>query len=126
MSGLHESNAPHVLVTFNGLTFDLPFLHIRAAVHGIPIPWHPSLFLKRYTTERHADLRAVLSNWDMRAPGSLDDYCDTFGIPNQQAKGSDIAAMVAAGDREGIMHKNLSDLRRTAALAQKLSHAGLI
>ena len=110
------ANAP--LVTFNGLSFDLPYLHVRAAILGLRIPYPVGAMLRRYSTTHHIDLMAILSNWDRAAKGdTLHGWCRAFGIPvADDTKGADIAAMVERGDYEGVAAHCLSDIRLTAAL----------
>ena len=69
------------VVTFNGLGFDVPFLHVRAAVHGLEVPYYAPSVLKKYDTKYHADLSAILQNWSMPEKGdSLPNWCRAFGI----------------------------------------------
>lgn len=114
-----RANAP--LVTFNGLGFDLPYLHVRAAILGVKIPYPVGQMMKRYTTTHHIDLQAVLSNWGRPEKGdSLHGWCRAFGIEvTDDTKGADIAALVEAGDYDGVAAHCLSDIRLTAALYQK-------
>lgn len=67
------------IVTFNGFSFDLPFLKHRAVVKRTPIPrtW-PT---RRYGTWPHCDLRMILGDWDKFAPGNLQFWCREFGVP---------------------------------------------
>ena len=59
-------------VTFNGNTFDVPMLLMRSLINRV----RPSVKIhnKKYTIQNHTDVRAVLSNWDQYAPGTLDYY----------------------------------------------------
>lgn len=119
------ANAP--IVTFNGLSFDLPYLHLRAALLGLKIPYSPAALMKRYTTTHHVDLFAVLSNWGRAEKGdTLHGWCKAFGIEvTDQTTGADVAAMVERGDYEGIAAHCESDIRITAALYTRCLHANL-
>jgi len=59
-------------VTFNGNTFDVPMLLMRSLINRV----RPSVKIhnKKYTIQNHTDVRAVLSNWDQFAKGTLDFY----------------------------------------------------
>lgn len=116
------------LITFNGLGFDLPFLHVRAAILGVRVPYKPSDYLRRYTTKPHADLQAILSNWSWGEKGdTLHGWCEAFGIPvEDQTTGADIAEDVARGDAEAVCRHCGSDVLATAALYERLRDAGLV
>lgn len=115
------------VVTFNGLTFDLPFLQVRAAVHGVDVRFPMAGMLARYRTDPHADLRAILTNWDTRTSGTLHEWCAAFGIGvTDTTTGADIGAMVERGDADGIRAHCLADLDVTYQLAHKLRAAGMI
>lgn len=73
------------VITFNGRTFDAPFLIIRSAVHRIK----PSVNLlpNRYD-KSHIDLFDQLSFYGVsRRRFSLDMWCRTFGIQSPKAEG---------------------------------------
>ena len=123
----HDAIRKGLLVTFNGLTFDLPFLHVRAAILGVAIPYQPGVVLRRYVTQPHADLRAVLTNWDHKTTGTLHEWAHAFGIPvTDETSGADIGAMVEQGDVDGIRAHCASDLQLTAMLAERMAAANLI
>lgn len=123
----NEKNGKEVLVTFNGHSFDLPLLFVRAAVNDIPLPFDPQLYLRRYTHRPHTDLRMVLSNWDMRFEGTLNGWCAAFGIAcDDETTGADIAAMIERNDETGIIAHCKADLLKTASLAHRLRSARLI
>lgn len=59
-------------ITFNGISFDCPMLTFRSMVNRV----QPSVRIstQKYRITNHLDLRALLNDWDMRAPGTLDFY----------------------------------------------------
>jgi DNA polymerase elongation subunit (family B) len=111
-------------VTFNGRTFDGPFLSVRSAVHGLS----PSknLLGYRYSMETHVDLLEVLTFHGAvsrdQTP-TLHSACIAFGIPSPKS-----AEMhgYAVGDayREGrladIAEYCRHDVEATAALFKRL------
>ena len=81
------------LVSWNGGGFDLPVLHYRALLHGIPAPryWDTggddrefkwNNYLSRFH-ERHTDLMDVLSGYQPRATAPLDDIAHMLGLPGK-------------------------------------------
>jgi hypothetical protein len=113
-------------ITFNGRAFDIPFLMVRSAVHGI----RPTkdLMRGRYLYQHdpaavHIDLYEQLSFYGaVRRKGSLHLWSRAFGI--ESPKGSGIT-----GDDVGMLYKdkryldiaryNVGDLRATRALYEK-------
>jgi len=113
-------------ITFNGRSFDIPFLMVRSAVHGI----RPTkdLMRGRYLYQHdpqavHIDLYEQLSFYGaVRRKGSLHLWSRAFGI--ESPKGSGIT-----GDDVGMLYKekryldiaryNVGDLQATKALYEK-------
>jgi DNA polymerase elongation subunit (family B) len=74
-AGLSEPKR-QIIVTFNGMDFDLPFIYGRAMMLGmVPLPLQLSHWTKRYSVTPHVDLRKVLTNWEYAARGSLHYFC---------------------------------------------------
>jgi DNA polymerase elongation subunit (family B) len=103
-------------ITFNGKSFDFPFLKMRSAVLGVRPTVH--LDCRRYSRQPHYDLREVLSQFDSRRPGGLDFYCSLFGIPSpkQGLSGDQVAAAFQAGRLQEIADYCRADVEATAAL----------
>ena len=81
------------LVSWNGGGFDLPVLHYRAMVHGIPASRYWDLgdedrefkwnnYIARYHT-RHSDLMDILSMYQARATAPLDALAKLCGFPGK-------------------------------------------
>jgi hypothetical protein len=108
---------PSLFVSFNGRRFDVPYLHIRSAIHGIEpafaIPLDPSA---------HFDVREALEGDDRRRRGSLDYFCAVFGIssPKLLMDGSLVGQAHAEGRIEDIERYCLADCRATLALYRRL------
>lgn len=113
-------------VTFNGRSFDVPFLMIRSAVHGI----RPSknLIAQRYLERqfrgvRHIDLCDQLSFYGAlwRKP-SLHLVCRSFGIESPKTQGitgDDVSALYRLGKFEDIARYNARDLVATARVYER-------
>jgi DNA polymerase elongation subunit (family B) len=72
-------------ITFNGRTFDCPFLMLRSAVLGIK----PSrnLIPYRYESSTHCDLLEQLSYYGAVRKFNLDFYCKAFGMESPKSGG---------------------------------------
>jgi len=110
-------------VTFNGRAFDVPFLMVRSALHGI----RPSknLLANRYLNyqpghARHVDLFDQLTFYGaLRKKGSLHLWCRAFGIESPKAQGvdgDDVKALYDSNKSADIARYNARDLRATAEL----------
>jgi len=115
-------------VSFNGRSFDAPFLMIRSAIHGI----RPgkNLVANRYVNyqpgnAKHIDLLEQLSFYGaLRRKGSLHLWTRAFGIESPKAggvSGDDVGALFREGRCEDIARYNSGDLRATLALYRKYS-----
>lgn len=72
-------------ITFNGRSFDCPFLLLRSAMLNIQ-PTR-NLMPYRYDSEIHCDLLEQLTFYQTTRRFSLDFYCKAFGIDSPKAKG---------------------------------------
>jgi predicted PolB exonuclease-like 3'-5' exonuclease len=101
------------LVSWNGSGFDLPVLHYRALLHGIPAPryWETgdedsafrwNNYLSRFHW-RHLDLMDVLAGYQARACAPLDEVSAMLGFPGKLGMdGSRVWGSFLAGDIAGI------------------------
>lgn len=112
-------------ITFNGRSFDVPFLMIRSAVHKI----RPSkdLMSNRYLSSqrdfaKHIDLQDQLTFYGaMRRRGSLHLWARAFGIKSpkdQGIKGEDVGRLFKEKKFLEIARYNVGDLRATSELYQ--------
>jgi len=113
-------------VSFNGRTFDVPFLLIRSAIHGIRPT--KNLMANRYLSSqpknaKHIDLLDQLTFYGaVRRRGSLHLFARAFGIESPKADG-------ITGDQVGQLFKekrfldiakyNVGDLLATKKLFEK-------
>jgi DNA polymerase elongation subunit (family B) len=108
------------LVTYNGRSFDGPFLTLRSALLGV----EPSRSFSpyRYSFSRHCDLAEVISFFGARGLESLDFWCRQAGIesPKKGLDGSKVGEAYENGEIEKIGRYCLEDARATAELFKTL------
>jgi DNA polymerase elongation subunit (family B) len=118
--GWLQETRPELIVTFNGKRFDVPFLNLRSAIHGL----EPAVVISAEPGSRspHFDVREVLEGDDRRRRGSLDYFCSIFELPSPKElmDGSLVEQAYAEGRIEDIARYCLSDCRATAALYRRL------
>jgi 3'-5' exonuclease len=115
-------------VSFNGRSFDVPYLMIRSAIHDI----RPSknLLANRYVNyqpgnAKHIDLLEQLSFYGaLRRRGSLHLWTRAFGIESPKSggiSGDDVGKLFREGKCEDVARYNSKDLRATLALYRKFT-----
>ena len=112
-----------LLIGFNSLAFDAKILLLRAAVHGINIPF--KIDCKRYsTTGNHLDLRMLLTNWNNFEPGKLSFYLSLFGLEGK-TEGMD-GSLVQSYFDEGLFDEIgiycQQDCKQTYQLFERIKH----
>ena len=111
-----------ILVTFNGLGFDLPLLLRRALYLGVKAP---QIQIDKFKHPHVIDLMDLLSYSGKMKPHSLSFYCQRFGIPvNDENSGKDIAALIAADNWAAVEAHCASDVQATYALAKRMGVIG--
>lgn len=113
-------------VSFNGRAFDVPFLMIRSAIHGVKPT--KNLAGKRYIGtqnrgEKHIDLLDQLTFYGtVRKKGNLHLWCRAFGIKSPKAEGvtgDDVGKLFKEKKFLEIARYNAGDLRATKELFEK-------
>jgi DNA polymerase elongation subunit (family B) len=112
------------VVTFNGRSFDGPFLSVRSAVHGVT----PSRNLSgyRYSFSDHLDLIEVLTFRGTVGPAlkpSLHAACTAFGIPSPKSEemhGNAVGEAYREGRLQEILDYCRRDVEATAELYRRL------
>lgn len=106
-------------ISFNGRGFDVPFLMVRSAVHGI----RPNINLMppRYNSNAtHIDLLDQLTFYgSVRKKGNLHMWCRAFGIKSPKAdgvSGDDVGKLFNNKEFLKIAEYNVGDLKATAEL----------
>jgi DNA polymerase elongation subunit (family B) len=105
-------------VTFNGRSFDCPFLMIRSAVHRMRAS--KNLMPDRYRSSAHIDLMEKLTFLGAtRRRFSLHMWCTAFGIKSPKAEGvsgHDVKNLFAEGRHMDIARYCLGDVAATREL----------
>lgn len=113
-----EKNRP-ILVTYNGRTFDLPVISLRALKHGVPMSWYFTGrgYRYRFSEEGHYDLMDQLSDYGAARGASLDVMCRLMGLPGKlETSGGDVGKLYEKGEMDRIETYCLQDVIQTAFL----------
>ena len=108
-----------VLVTYNGRSFDLPVIVMRALCHAIALPWYyrDRDIRYRYSEDGHLDLCDWLADHGATRAGKLDAIARLIGLPGKiGVDGSQVEGLYHAGKLESIQHYCLADVAQTALL----------
>jgi len=115
---------PQRYVTFNGKSFDFPYINIRSAIHGVPIPRDIVLDTRRFSTDRHFDVREVVTNYERYRKGTLEFFCEIFGVPSPKngINGKNVGEYFKAGKLDEIARYCIGDCKATGELYMKLKN----
>ncbi len=108
-----------VLVTYNGRSFDLPVIALRALCHGVSLGWYyrERNVRSRYSEEGHLDLCDWLADHGATRSGSLDAVARLIGLPGKVGvDGSQVEGLYRAGQLAAIQRYCLADVVQTALL----------
>lgn len=113
---------PTRFVTFNGKSFDFPYINVRSAILGVASPRDVVLDTRRFATDRHFDVREALSNYDRYRKGTLEFFCEVFGVssPKSGLDGSKVGQYFDEGRLDEIANYCLADCKATAELYRKI------
>lgn len=109
---------PH-LVTWNGRSFDLPVLTLRALRHGVTMGWYYQErdYRYRYSEDGHLDLCDFLADHGAARMTSLSGAARLIGLPGKDGlDGSQVEGLYHAGQLEALRQYCLSDVAQTAFL----------
>ena len=112
-------------VTFNGRGFDVPFLNLRSAIHGVRPTYNlvEGRYLYQQKVVHHIDLQDQMTFYGamMRKP-SLHLFCRAFGIESPKSdgvSGDDVAELFRLKKFRDIAEYNARDVTATTALYKK-------
>jgi len=118
-----ELNSTNEMITFNGDSFDIPFLIYRAFVTGAKGPTN-------FRLPKHIDLRKIAGcffyNYEKFAKGSLNDYAKLLGEETKLTNG--LAVVQAWKDQDLALIKEHCeyDVLLTVKLYKRCKEIGLI
>ena len=104
-------------ITFNGRSFDCPFVMLRSGVLGVK-PTR-NLMPYRYESNTHCDLLEQLTFYGAVRKFNLDFYCKAFGIKSPKSEGItglDLGPLFREGRFNEIAKYCLGDVLATAEL----------
>jgi len=113
------------VVTFNGRTFDVPFLYLRSALLNVPISGRDWLGY-RFQIEPHCDLADQFTFYNGGRDGAtrrfnLDFYCKAFSLGSPKCHGitgMDVNSLVQQKRFREIAEYCLRDVEATVSLFQ--------
>jgi DNA polymerase elongation subunit (family B) len=106
------------LITFNGRSFDYPFLMQRSFILGVPVKKH--LYGNRYHTQKHLDLCDYLTGFGASRRYSLDLWSRTLGLTSPKDHGMDgsqVSSKILSGSFTEVADYCMRDVIATAELA---------
>jgi len=108
------------IITFNGRSFDCPFIMIRSGILGIK--GTRNLIPYRYDSIKHCDLLEQLTYYGATRKFNLDFYCKAFGIRSPKSEGItglDLGPLFAEGRFKEIAKYCLGDIQATSELFKR-------
>ena len=116
---IDQNKRPPQFIGFNISEFDLPFLWKRCLVHGIKPPY-PLYQQEKPWSSRFVDLRHILGCGDMRAHGTLKDWCYALGISmTGDIDGAEVPAMWQR-DRQKVIDHCRADVIRLQEIHRRI------
>tara|TARA_A100001037_G_scaffold157422_1_gene141853 strand:- start:17 stop:736 length:720 start_codon:yes stop_codon:yes gene_type:complete len=114
------------VITFNGRSFDVPFLYLRSAHLDVPISRKDWLGY-RFQTQPHCDLADQLTFYNVSGRDgaarrfNLDFYCKAFGIESPKGQGItgyEVSQFITEGRHREVAEYCLRDVVATNQLYQ--------
>lgn len=105
------------VVTWNGRSFDLPVLALRALRAGVDFGWYyrGNGFRYRFSEDGHLDLGDMMSDFGAARMTSLDGAARLIGLPGKVGvDGSQVESLYRAGEMDKLRRYCLSDVAQTA------------
>jgi 3'-5' exonuclease len=108
------------VITFNGRSFDGPFIMLRSSLLGVRST--RNLVPYRYSAKEHCDLLDQFTFYGISRKFNLDFYCKAFGIVSPKAEGitgRDLGDLFREKRYSDIADYCLADVRATAELFRR-------
>ena len=112
------------LVTYNGISFDVPYICTAAARYGIPLPtgYEYKDLLNKYGSD-HIDVYTYLTAFGINKKGKLSDWSLRFGFEPPYGSGDMVSSWFKLGDWDSITRHCSSNVRCTDQLFNALKQA---
>lgn len=111
---------PSLVITHNGLGFDLPFLKKRSIIHQVrPTVDMP---LARFRTHPVFDTMAVWSNWEPRGWIKLDVLARALNVESKSGRGDQVCNLWMNDDWQGVARYCLQDTYVTYACYCRMTY----
>jgi uncharacterized protein YprB with RNaseH-like and TPR domain len=108
-------------ITFNGDSFDIPFLIKRSLINNVKISNLPS---------NHPDLRKIVNgfwiSYERFGKGTLRDWAASLGETVVTSPGNEMPALFVKGDFDSIVKHNTEDVVLTHKLYKRAESCNLI
>ncbi|MFO0706064.1 MAG: 3'-5' exonuclease [Nitrospira sp.] len=104
---------PSLIITHNGLGFDLPFIKKRSIIHQVKPSYE--INLAKFRTEPVYDTMAIWSNWDTRGWVKLDVLARALSVETKSGSGEQVAEMWEQGQGQDLARYCLQDTYVTYA-----------
>lgn len=127
----HHAQGYDLYVTWNGLSFDVPWLYVRSLVQGVRPTVRISTARYRWPGEsNHLDLFALLTDWRGNRTRhlrlDLSTVARALGVEPPEGDGADVPALWEKGDIDSIRKHLESDLRATLGIWRALGEPGRV
>ncbi len=112
-----------ILVTFNGIGFDLPILHRRAMLQDISAdPLLYQFLTQRYQRTPHFDIMQVMAQWDRSNWKKLDFFLKLFGLGGKTPgmNGAQVYPALKEGRYQDVIDYCRQDIEMTRALFRRI------
>jgi len=110
-------------VSYNGISFDVPFIAKRSMYYGIIPTNYNFLKVRRYASYPHFDVKELISDWDKFSAPTLKLACDLFGVPSPkegEVKAENVYEAYLNGGIGEIAEYCVRDTVATLRVADKL------
>lgn len=114
-----------IIVTYNGISFDVPFLYTACVRLGIPYPLDFRDTVSKYGVD-HVDVYQYLSSYGVNKRGTLTDWSHRLGVEPPFGRGNMVADWYRLGDWDSIKKHCESNTIATDAIYLKLRRAKIL
>jgi DNA polymerase elongation subunit (family B) len=115
-----------IVVTYNGINFDFPYIFKRAMINNIDMSDYNFVlkkFTQRYSITPHFDVMQVWSNWNREDCRSLDYLAGLLlGEQKTERDYSEYINLIKSGEQNKIAEDNMCDAELTYRIFKKMEN----